>query len=55
MRAMTLGILALALAGAMATTPSAAEEGNYHLLKKVILGGEGFWDYLNCDSEARRV
>jgi DNA-binding beta-propeller fold protein YncE len=27
----------------------------YHLLKKAVLGGEGFWDYLTCDSEARRV
>jgi DNA-binding beta-propeller fold protein YncE len=32
-----------------------AAEGNYHLVKKVVLGGEGFWDYLTCDSTARRV
>lgn len=28
---------------------------DYHLLKKVILGGEGFWDYLNVDSANRHV
>ena len=35
--------------------PLAAADGNYHLVKKVVLGGEGFWDYLICDSAARRV
>ena len=29
--------------------------GGYHLLKKVVLGGEGFWDYLTVDSVGRRV
>ena len=33
----------------------AAADTNYHLLKKVVLGGEGGWDYLTCDSDARRV
>ena len=35
--------------------PLMAAGGNYHLLKKVVLGGEGGWDYLLCDSTARRV
>ena len=35
--------------------PLVAADGNYHLLKKVVLGGEGSWDYLICDSPARRV
>jgi DNA-binding beta-propeller fold protein YncE len=42
----------------VAATPSraaAAPASNYHLLKKVVLGGEGFWDYLTCDSAARRL
>ena len=34
---------------------AAAPASGYHLLKKVVLGGEGFWDYLTCDSAARRV
>jgi DNA-binding beta-propeller fold protein YncE len=39
-----------AAAGGAATTTTG---GNYHLLKKVTLGGEGMWDYLVCDSHAR--
>jgi len=52
-------VCALVLAGIAAVTifsqPVAAVDGDYHLLKKVVLGGEGFWDYLICDSQARRV
>ena len=42
---------------AVATIPASplAADGNYHLLRKVVLGGEGFWDYLTCDGAARRV
>src|SRR5579872_7210145 len=29
--------------------------GQYHLIKKVVLGGEGSWDYLTCDSAAHRL
>jgi len=29
--------------------------GSYHLIKKVVLGGEGGWDYLTVDTKARRV
>ena len=32
-----------------------AADGDYHLLKKVVLRGEGGWGYLICDSDARRV
>ena len=34
---------------------AAPASSGYHLLKKVVLGGDGFWDYLNVDSAARRV
>jgi YVTN family beta-propeller protein len=27
----------------------------YHIAKKTVLGGEGGWDYLYCDSAARRI
>jgi YVTN family beta-propeller protein len=27
----------------------------YHVAKKIVLGGEGGWDYLYCDSAARRI
>jgi DNA-binding beta-propeller fold protein YncE len=51
--------LAIALAAcgiaAFYVGPAGAAEGDYHLLKKVVLGGEGGWDYLICDSAARRV
>lgn len=34
---------------------AAPASADYHLLKKVVLGGEGFWDYLNVDSANRHV
>jgi DNA-binding beta-propeller fold protein YncE len=34
---------------------SPVPEAGYHLLKKIHLGGEGGWDYLNVDSAARRL
>ncbi len=44
------------LAGTQFTSrPLMAAERNYRLLKKVALGGEGGWDYLTCDSVARRL
>lgn len=33
----------------------AATAGDYHLLASPILGGEGFWDYLAIDTQARRL
>ncbi|MGO8790015.1 MAG: YncE family protein [Terriglobia bacterium] len=52
--AYALGLAALVL-GAFSARPLTAADANYRLLKKVVLGGEGFWDYLTCDSDARRV
>jgi len=40
-------------AGAAAAPAAAA--GSYHLLRKIPLGGEGGWDYLTADSDARRL
>jgi YVTN family beta-propeller protein len=37
-----------------AAAPQAGPSG-YHLLKKIKLGGEGFWDYLAFDSPTRRL
>ncbi|MDP8980547.1 MAG: YncE family protein [Acidobacteriota bacterium] len=39
----------------MAAAAFGASSGTYHLLKKVPLGGEGGWDYVAVDAEARRV
>jgi DNA-binding beta-propeller fold protein YncE len=47
--------LTVLAAATISARPLAAADGDYHLLKKVVLGGEGFWDYLICDSDARRV
>ncbi|HUI40613.1 MAG TPA: YncE family protein [Terriglobia bacterium] len=33
----------------------AAPSSGYHLIKKVTLGGEGFWDYLKFDDDANRL
>jgi DNA-binding beta-propeller fold protein YncE len=44
--------LLFAFVAVEAATSLAAD---YHLLKKVVLGGEGFWDYLTVDSDARRL
>ncbi len=47
----------LGLAGMTALVAAAPQAGGsgYHLLKKYQVGGEGFWDYLKMDSEARRL
>jgi DNA-binding beta-propeller fold protein YncE len=51
-----LAILFVAMgANSFSAAPLTAADGNYHLLKKIVLGGESGWDYLICDSAARRV
>lgn len=50
------GALALVMNGAvLAAPPQPAPAGSYHLLQSVPLGGDGFWDYLTLDSDARRI
>ncbi len=41
-------VASLALAAAFAA-------GGYHLVKKIAIGGDGFWDYLIADGSAGRV
>jgi DNA-binding beta-propeller fold protein YncE len=48
-------MLALVAVAAIPRHEAAAPATNYHLLKKVVLGGEGSWDYLIADSAGRRV
>ena len=51
--ALVLGALVFgALAGGFDATPASAA---YHLVKKIPIGGEGFWDYLTVDSAAKRL
>src|SRR5713101_4583971 len=42
---------------APAATPAAPSgaAGQYHVIRKIPLGGEGGWDYLTADSDARRL
>src|SRR5258705_5962199 len=40
-----------AVAAARVVSPATG----YHIAKKTVLGGEGGWDYLYCDSAARRL
>src|SRR5579863_2578547 len=44
----------VALAAIAFAAPQAGGSG-YHLLKKVALGGEGGWYYLNVDSDSHHV
>ncbi|MCL5670590.1 MAG: YncE family protein [Acidobacteria bacterium] len=46
------GFLVFVCAG---STVSARAAIQYHLIKKVVLGGEGFWDYLKLDSAHHRL
>ncbi len=54
-----LPLAALALAASPALAAPAPTPNyhlpNYHLLQKVTLGGEGGWDYLSVDPDARRI
>lgn len=48
----TGGVVVLA---AIALAAPQAGGSGYHLVKKVVLGGEGGWDYVNVDSDSHRV
>ncbi len=53
------GLLAIAIAFSVvgfshAATPAPAGSG-YHVIKTVPVGGDGGWDYVYVDSDARRV
>jgi DNA-binding beta-propeller fold protein YncE len=47
-------LASLVLAASAGASEVAAPQG-YHLIKKVVLGGEGGWDYLIVDPAARRL
>ena len=53
----TLSGAALGLNSSVSATMAAPQPGDsgYHLKKKIKLGGEGGWDYLNFDSATRRM
>jgi DNA-binding beta-propeller fold protein YncE len=52
------GILRLAVGSLVLSATFAvamAAEGTYHLIKKIPIPGDGGWDYVAADSEARRL
>jgi DNA-binding beta-propeller fold protein YncE len=51
-RNLCLTLLLLALAGALA---QAQKPSGYEVSRRITLGGEGGWDYLTLDAEARRL
>jgi len=48
-------LVALALLSAVPAFAAPAAAPSYHVLQKVVLGGDGGWDYLSIDANARRV
>ncbi len=53
-----LMVACLATVMIVALNPSvilAQKPPGYHLLKKIVIGGEGFWDYLTLDVQTRRL
>jgi DNA-binding beta-propeller fold protein YncE len=50
-----VGCMVLVLLWATPTAVMAAGASGYHILTRLTLGGEGFWDYLTIDSDARRL
>lgn len=50
-----VGCMVLVLLWATPTAVMGAGASGYHILTRLTLGGEGFWDYLTIDSDARRL
>jgi len=55
MRRASWALLLFACGVVLAVHAVAAQSPSYHLVKKVALGGEGGWDYLNADPTSHRV
>jgi DNA-binding beta-propeller fold protein YncE len=51
----SLALSALLGASCLLAAPAGAPGAGYHVVKKIPLGGEGFWDYLTLDSASRRL
>jgi YVTN family beta-propeller protein len=48
-------VLAIPIVGAAAQSSQGPASTDYHIVKKVVLGGEGGWDYLGFDSQNRHL
>jgi DNA-binding beta-propeller fold protein YncE len=51
---LALGIILCGESRSHAAAPAPGPSG-YHVIKTVPVGGDGFWDYLTVDSQARRL
>jgi len=49
-----LGLIALSILG-FCPIQTCHAEGQYHFLKEIPVGGDGGWDYLSIDADARRL
>lgn len=49
-----VGVIAAGVLGIL-NPPIHAAEAPYHLLKEILVGGEGGWDYLSVDEAGRRL
>src|SRR5579862_4547350 len=54
-RNVTLGLAGVGLACALAGAYSARKAPSYHVLRKIAVGGDGFWDYLAADGPSHRL
>jgi WD40 repeat protein len=52
--AQLFGLIALGMLG-LTALPAGAADVSYKLLKEIPIGGEGGWDYLSVDQDARRL
>ncbi len=50
-----VGCLCAILVSVSACFPAPTAPIHYHVIKTIVLGGSGFWDYLKLDSQARRL
>jgi YVTN family beta-propeller protein len=49
------GLAALVLLGAGGSAQAQSKGPGYHVVKKIAIGGDGSWDYLNFDPASRRL
>ena len=49
-----LALIVLGILGFCSIQTSHAD-GQYHFLKEIHVGGDGGWDYLSIDADARRL
>lgn len=52
---LALAVLMAAVAASGAQPAAQADSVNYHIIQKVTLGGEGFWDYMGFDNQHRHL